>query len=359
MINQEQKPVSPADKPVQEQVQKQTPEPSKKPKLPNWASILIIVIAAIIVVGLVSWGGYELFKPTPSKLPEAGDVEEDEFKDWKTYQSEQYNIEFKYSQRLSVKEFKTVHNEGVSINFPSGSILNYSIGPYYDVAGDKSTITIDNKDYDMWHRISDETETYDIVLGAKKAIDFINRGSTDDYELFQKILSTFKFLEPEISANWKTYQNEEYGWEIQYPREGYEFKDFTYSFRIEDGSGKPVIEMEILSDRSDKESFKDFAVDCVKTSCGASGPPGGDWYCTDVVEQGVYTNKNNITGYEIYMTRVYELDTVEEQGPEGGFVFEIPESTDKRAIYFKVGSYSYSETNLNLLKKMIDTFKFF
>ena len=85
----------------QEPIIPQQPQP--KPKLPSWASILIIVIAAIIVVGLVSWAGYELFKPAPSKLPEAGDVEEDEFKDWKTYQNEKYGWEIQYPGDMLTK----------------------------------------------------------------------------------------------------------------------------------------------------------------------------------------------------------------------------------------------------------------
>ena len=93
---------------VPEQPKKFTsPKPSEggpKPKLPSWVSILIIVIAAIIVVGLVSWAGYELFKPAPSKLPEAGDVEEEEFKDWKTYQNEEYGWEVRYPGDLAYKE---------------------------------------------------------------------------------------------------------------------------------------------------------------------------------------------------------------------------------------------------------------
>jgi len=44
------------------------PEIPKKPNLPSWASILIVVIA-VIVVGLVSYGAYRYFTPTPAELP--------------------------------------------------------------------------------------------------------------------------------------------------------------------------------------------------------------------------------------------------------------------------------------------------
>ncbi|MDP3963673.1 MAG: hypothetical protein Q8Q39_04200 [bacterium] len=36
-------------------------------------------------------------------------------------------------------------------------------------------------------------------------------------EIFRKILSTFKFIESDPSADWKTYRNEEYGFEVKYP----------------------------------------------------------------------------------------------------------------------------------------------
>lgn len=69
---------------------------------------------------------------------------------WETYNNEKYGFEVNYPNFLTVKEFEDIYSKGISINFPSGSVLGYRVGPNYDVAGNKSIITIDGKNYDFF-----------------------------------------------------------------------------------------------------------------------------------------------------------------------------------------------------------------
>jgi hypothetical protein len=133
-------------------------------KLPSWASILITVIAAVIVVGLISWGTYTLVKPSPSKLPEGEETvvpkekpptTEDEFKDWKTYRNEKYGFEIRYPTHCVVAEQR-------------------GIWPYLDIVNLEKCgilIGIANRDYWKGTGPANETRSYwdlgqDIRIGS-------------------------------------------------------------------------------------------------------------------------------------------------------------------------------------------------
>lgn len=51
---------------------------------------------------------------------------------------------------------------------------------------------------------------------------FANPGITNGKDIFNQILSTFKFIPKYNISGWKTYKNEEYGFEFKYPQNWYE-----------------------------------------------------------------------------------------------------------------------------------------
>ncbi len=212
-------------KPVQEQAPETsiTPqESSKKLKFPTWLSVLGIVIAAVIVLGSVAWGGYELFKPAPPEETGEGEEQsaiEDEFADWKTYQNEEYGFEVKYP-----KDWTSTENSKEQIVFfepgsgPSKehlgdifiNIINnskkLSIDEYIKVkppiVTDKGNITMDGKTAKQILQ-SGMLEFLTTIIPAGDY--FIEITKEENYqeerdEAYNKILSTFKFLEPDETA---------------------------------------------------------------------------------------------------------------------------------------------------------------
>ena len=46
-----------------------------------------------------------------------------------------------------------------------------------------------------------------------------DKNKVNSSQIFNQILSTFKFIEKDETANWKTYRNEEYGFKVKYPED--------------------------------------------------------------------------------------------------------------------------------------------
>jgi hypothetical protein len=224
-------------------------QPSSKPK-PKWL-VPVIVVIGVIALGFIAWGAYKLLKPTPV---------EDEFENWNIYRNEEYGFEIKFPNNWAyhVNDYETQQ----LICFYPGKypgdcpgILSVSWNIDFQERYTK-TKQLFEKDYDVIESIIsiDDTEgkllTIKDTTGFSKSVFFEKENYIYNFAiiveeefLFNQILSTFKFIEPSETANWKTYQNEKYRFEVRYPGD-WQFEEsanpeigaYSFTFKTRDGS---------------------------------------------------------------------------------------------------------------------------
>jgi len=239
------------------------PEIPKKPGLPTWASVLIMV-GAVIIVGTGGYLAYQYFVPPaePDELPATGEEgAADETADWQTYRNEEHGFEFEHLVSYYVISFipeyyknKPVIFEVVPICIDENQIdgagtpihLSVTIGSinlYPDLDLNDYTdsfLNLPSKKYNELDFWGDEKMVIEVIKNdLKYRIEIPNIiGKLDDtYEHegicdkegyrdedvnysskdIERILNSFKFIEPDETADWQVYQNEEYGFEVKYP----------------------------------------------------------------------------------------------------------------------------------------------
>ena len=80
----------------------------------------------------------------------------------------------------------------------------------------------------------------------------------DGLNYFEQVISTFKFIETDIS-NWQTYRNEEFGFEVKYPEEWTAINpnliNNLVNFGMKDSSGVAVVAVVVLDEKNIQEEI--------------------------------------------------------------------------------------------------------
>ena len=194
--------------------------------------------------------GSEELNKTFAKIIESFDLEnrdqlvDNEISNWQAYRNKKYGIEFKYPKdfpffqqpellinkidpnSLSAKICAEGESEGVAIKkiiVGENTFCSY-VAKKGAAAGSaymdyKYSIIKDDKDYAIHFVVKytscgvygDETE-----LKYIECEEFNNKTAP---KIINQILSSFKFIEKDETADWQTYRNEEYGFEMKYPED--------------------------------------------------------------------------------------------------------------------------------------------
>src|SRR6266481_986593 len=162
--------------------------------------------------------------------------------DWKTYRNDAYGFEMKYPSFYTPKSRSETEpvSDGITVSFGTGSsvpltlevfdltkylpktntpLLSQYIATFKKLDSFKEAKVNGNPVYEYLSCGSAACEQVAIFIRNNIQYQFSIDDQVDP-DLFGKILSTFKFIEPNLpvdTSSWKTYHSERYGFEFKYP----------------------------------------------------------------------------------------------------------------------------------------------
>ena len=222
----------------------------------NWEYILIIVTLAIIVGGGILW--FSTRQEVPIKFPEIKKPEkiiEDETANWKTYRNEEYGYELKYYKDWTYKEagpytyfFPEVY-EDIQFTAIQAQVFIWN----ENLNQPKEGRTLNMEEHlcaekcppEIIYSVKENSKIVILKLNIQKEVcghtgcieqrSVYSLSDSETEDIVHQILSTFRFIETgDETANWKTYRNEKYGYEIKLPKDWGEFSAYDGSFISEE-----------------------------------------------------------------------------------------------------------------------------
>ncbi len=202
-----------------------TPEPATIPEISNSKKpslLLVYLLFILIFLGLASWVGVYLNKDRTESVAVTNEMDT-----WKTYRNEDYGFEFKYPDNFnnfnvldtSVGGSKILHFcfSTNSSNYPSGRCGSDGKAELFLI------LSMPKNEWDSNQEGGTGILNY---LGERDGVVFGYDRSQDApkdlklvYSKVGSFLSTFKFINENDISTWKTYRNDEYGFEFKYPEE--------------------------------------------------------------------------------------------------------------------------------------------
>jgi len=273
---------------------------SLKAKLPIWVFILVASIGIAMIFLLLQYRDSILDEMKLQSLEDAYWTnkipQKNELSGWKTYRNETYGYELKYPEgwvidnTYSDSRFTLRGDSETSVGgdtywanyvrqpemptstpadyrdlylliykFDSGSAIEDFVNNFYykygqtDIVQRNGLITLNNTEGRQYNTVSsDHPVGVKGIFTVFKLDDkfFVFKSSWQSADIHNQILSTFKFIEPVDTSDWKTYSSEKYKFSFKYPAD---FKIKTDTVRITYPNGKNWYRLE-LTDSSTPES---------------------------------------------------------------------------------------------------------
>jgi len=358
-----------------------------KPKVSLWVYVLSILI--VILLGLVGYFGYQLYsqptEPTPIETSSPTPTS-DPTADWETYQRG-YSYSLKYPST-----WKVTSDDAAGLKLqPTSSLNQYE--PAITIAirynpENKTMLQLDEeaKKAEIYYgtynpnqatiNISDETAFYQkdtrcdpftcdgyVLLHDKKIYYIHNVFSPTASEIekeqqrqeFAQIFSTFKLLDE--MANWKTYTNNELGFQFEYP------PDWELKLRSETES---LLQMTLIKEDSTQGDAQFF-----------NGETSEKITPTYFIQVLVKDNPQNLSSKDYFLrndasvpedelavVKVNGKNAVKTNGQPGNTSFPaaIIYVVSKGRVYIiNYGARAHESTNLkyfNVFEEVLSTFKF-
>lgn len=206
------------------EITNQEPQPNDqanlfKPLLNNrWFLIIAVIFLVVFIGGGVLWWNY--FQRSAS-IP---DATQDETSNWQTYTNEEYRLEVKYPNNISVSAGERTDNS-LEVLFGSGYSLRVLITPT-DAKSVREFSWLNSQQttlgpYEAIESFSDtppfNSRTYSLIYNRRLYELYGQIYGEGDMITLSQILSTFRFIDPADTSSWQTYTNEEFGFEVKYP----------------------------------------------------------------------------------------------------------------------------------------------